>query len=574
MVEKNVLDLFKVMVVDSRSKEYCTRNLASGIVTNFVPNGDQLLLIAETFKPLPLTTLFSVEEVESSTFHELICKQFLHYVEVYGLNAPGLFDLEVTKGKTSSVVYIRGVTQEELSGMVRKLLYANAPVKDAVGLKEIVNFYNISYNISLVANNELRVLLFDENKDRFDNGDDAVRYLCFKATSSALLIKSKEVINQIQTVSWNSAFFEKHATVLARVFNRHKPLILAAKNMTTRSIINKISRMSKEHHVPVYEPLSKKFISEAVKGNVTDGMLDKMSVRDKFKFLNVIQYKETQSKLDAFIIRNGKIHISTDRKIIDKVALDVVKYRVLCSLKKDLDHLRGKNILLDKNVDYGLPISRKQCLGNLPFGTTVSVKGQSISSGIYWEDAWGATDLDLSTINISGSRTGWGAGRGYYKDSPINFSGDLTSAPSGAMEFMTSKVSMKDAYGLFVNVFRGSTPCRMELVVGTKTKDRWIGKSIVREKTELNSRGNVIGFVKDGKFVVYQGRLNNQMVSGTKDRAVVNKGTVDFWTVSKLFDSLGIYYDVEAKEDKSYDFDLSYSGFSFDKLENLLTSEE
>jgi hypothetical protein len=259
--------------------------------------------------------------------------------------------------------------------------------------------------------------------------------------------------------------------------------------------------------------------------------------------------------------------------VLSKGKLDDVTAIVIDSLRDDLARLRDTTILLDPNVDYGLLVSRKQALGQLPFGTTVTPNGSTISSGIYWENAWGATDLDLSAVEVSGRRVGWGQYSGYTR-SDVVFSGDVTHASSGAMEFMTSKVSYEPVYALFVNIFAGNKDSsKFALVVGSKSKDKWIESPVIRETAELNSRGNVIGFVKRGKFVVYSCRLNNSAWSvGSKEAAIVAKGLADFWTVKGLFDTLDIPYSVTREAGRNYDYDLTYQGFSLDKLESVFSA--
>jgi hypothetical protein len=566
-----VLKLFNALVVSPETSvgEIDTTYVEKfGVVTNFKVDAHQHYALAEQFQPLPIRTLFGRVERDTSSVLELITKQILHYVEVYGLNRPGLFDLEVEEGKILNLRFIRGITQEELGDMVRELLYTNAPVKDAEIIKSLIRDLNIQYDINRVANNELRVMLFDVSKDVFTSGDDAVRYMVLKATGNSMLIKSKKVVDAVKVSTVATSFFEKHDRALAQVFNRHKAIILAAKNRTNKTAINRITRLSKTQHVPVHEPIGKRFVALALAGKADASALKKVSIRDKFKMLNLIEYKKQGHDTDAFIVRNGKVHLESGRAVHDKAGLDRVRGMILFSLEEDLAHLDGKKILLDATVDYGLPVSRKQAIGNLPYGTSITVTGGKISSGIYWHDDWGARDLDLSTIDRSGQRTGWGAWSGYSKTNPVTFSGDMTSAYKGAMEFMTST---DVDYGLFVNVFSGQTGAGFELVVGRDGKDRWIEDVVVREKSSLDSRGNVVGFVNNNRFVVYQGRLNdNRWSVDNKASAVVARGTSEFWTVSKLLDALRIDYVLDKADDVSYDHDMTYAGFSYDKLEALL----
>lgn len=562
----DVLDLFNCLVVNEDQIDGVarTKHAGIGIVTDFDPTAAQSATLEDRFQPLNITTLFTREERETASLEHLLVKQLLHYIEVYGLDMPGLFNLECNNGTIVSMRFVKGITRDELAQKVQNLLYANAPVKDAEQIKRIIDHFHLTFDINRVANNELRVLLWNDELDAFTSGDDAVRYLCYEATGDALLIKSPEVIEAVKKVPWVPFFFELHTLPLAQVFNRHKRIILAAKNAKNFHAINRISRLSKTRHVPIKESIAKTFVHRALVAEswYAAYALKSVTLRDKFKYLNLLAQKKLQSETAAFKIRNGKVHIRTDRLVYPLQDIGRVEQAVLESLEKDLAHLKDQTILLDKSVDYGLPISRKQTVGNLPFGTKVTSDSNEISSGMYWENAWGATDLDLSTIDMEGNRVGWGSLRG-YQDENIIYSGDLTNARNGAMEFMTSR---NEDYGLFVNIYSGKPGSEMELIVGSnRTKKQWIDEPIIREKHTLNSRGSVIGFVKGKTFVVYAGRLNNKQVSG--DNPIVNESRADFWTIQRLFSALGVDFDVDKQDELVYDHDLSYSSFSFDKLE-------
>lgn len=565
----DILNLFNCLVVNENqlSGAPCFTNAGVGVITDFDPNAEQAAALGAVFKPLKITTLFTREERETASLEHLLVKQLLHYIEVYGLGTPGLFDLECQQGEIVSMRFVKGITVDELAVKVQNLLYANAPVKNAAQLHRIIKQYKLTLDINRVANNELRVILWHYGLDAFTSGDDAVRFLCHRATGDALLIKSPEVIAAIKAVPWQPGFFERHALPLAQVFNRHKRLILAAKNKWTANAINRITRLSKTRHVPVRESIAKTFVRKALTDASFNAVaaLNHVSLRDKFKYLNLLAQRRVQSKTASFKIRNGKVHTHDDRPVYSLDRIAQVEAAVLNNLVGCLSFLSGQNILLDRNVDYGLPISRKQTVGNLPFGTRVTSDGNEISSGMYWENAWGATDLDLSTIDMYGKRVGWGAYSG-YDDQNITYSGDITDARDGAMEFMTSQDL---DYGLFVNIYAGKNGSEMELVVSSNRarKQQWLDKVLIRERHTLNSRGSVIGFVKGKTFVIYAGRLNKKRVSG--DNPIVNESRADFWTIQQLFSAIGVMFDVDKDEGLEYNYDLSYSSFSFDKLEDV-----
>lgn len=569
-----VLDLFNALVVEDRQPaDLHTEYAHLGFVTDFVPTQDELAYLEAYHKPLSLRTLFTVDERENGDVIDLLQKQILHYIECYGLGMPGDFTVPLPSGETTVVKFVTGWSRLDLTTKVWDLLYSNAPIKDSVALKEIIDEFKIDFDINQVANNEMRVGLFDVYRHVFESGDDAVRWMCHKATGSLMLIKSREVIQAIKESEIPFEFLMNHELPLAQVFNRHKRLIMAAKNEKTRGVINRISRRSKKAHVPIRQHISKSFVPMALADAKFDtGVLSKISVRDKFKYLNLLAYKRTRQLNDAFMIRNGKIFVREDRKVYRNTSINRVERAILESLKLDFQNLDGTQILLDKTVDYGLPISRKQTLGRLPYGTRITVDSPKISSGIWWHNDGGARDLDLSTVDEHGSRVGWGAYSG-YDDQNIIFSGDVVNAPrEGAMEFMTSA---NQRYGLFVNVFSGDENCEMELVIGEHndgdaTSRQWIDRTHVREKHVLESRGCLLGYVHDKSFVVYAGRVNGGRMTSDRDRAVAARGTFEFWTVQSLFDTIGVEYSLDKDPEIEYDHDLTYGGFSFDNLEALL----
>lgn len=574
MTTKETIELFNAVVTDKKLTKPNLDYAKNGFVLDFVPTKEQLDALKSMFAPLNFITLFTPEERNNSSLDQLLSKQILHYIEIYGLNSPGIFNLEFSSGEIASLTYVKGISREELSDSVLKLMSSNAPIKDVSSLKNIIEHFDISFDVNDIKNNELRVSLFDMDKHLFTNGDDAVRWMCYISTENSMLIKSSSVVNAVKEKfskfkNGKRNFFINHTTVLSNVFNRHKRIILAAKNNKNNSEINIISRLSKNLHIPIKESINKTFINKALNDKVDMKVLDSISIRDKFKFLNLLEYKKKKSDVDVFVIRNGKMHVSHDRKVYNKKKIKSVISEVLKSIKKDLTHLSKSKILIDKNVDYGLPISRKQTMGRLPYGTAISCDGDTLSSGMYWENSWGACDLDLSTINLGGHRVGWGSTSG-YTDQSVIYSGDLVNAPNGAMEFMTSNKSYDVPYGLFVNVFSGASVCEMEIVVGGKSDNKkWIDEPIIREKITLNNRGTLLGLVRKGKFIVYSGGISNNRVSGTdKESAIINKATSKMWTIKKLFDNLDIEYDT-VRSESVYDHDLQYDQFSYDQLESL-----
>ena len=568
---KELIEYFKCALVQENQKsQYVnTSFLNYGFLLDFSPSAGQIRALESFIRNTKVKTLFSVEEVQHSDTYAKIVKQISSYIASYWFDRPELYvsvdDFPFT------FVAIHGVTKVELQALVDNILYSNRPAKDIDVLVKIIKECGLSYKLNQVLNNELRIHLFDEKTDSFASGDDVVRYIVFKCTENSLLIKSPEVVSQVTSNGKNvsNSFLRDHSILLSQCFNRHKRIIMAlkigTKDTTRRAIINRITRLSKQTHVPIHQPKSKTFIADAFSNNENYeyGVLTTFSLRDKLKLLNLLGYKKERLKSDIFVIRNGKTWVETDRPVYRLADIDYAENKLLAILAQDLRFLQEKTIYIPPNVDYGLPISRKQSLGNLPFGTKIRITEGAISSGIYWENDWGAFDLDLSSIDITGNRIGWG-GRAAYTAGDINFSGDLVDALKGAMEFITSRES---DYGLYVNIFNGKIGCKAELVIGNQIEGKWIKNCVIREKFQLDSRGNVMGFVDGTQFTVFQGRLNYRIANFSSDGSMFQKIHAYKWTIKTLLRKLDIPFEqaVSAKPDH----DLSYEKFTYDKLEAL-----
>ena len=575
MSQADVLALFNCLVIedDTTKGKLYTKLAKNGVVLDFKPDHTQKDAIKQVYPPLPLRTFFSYEERTEGDLVQLLVKQLLHYYEVYGLNQPGAFTVLSDEGKKIiSMRHIMGITKSELGDKVRTLLYSNAPIDDLAPLKRIIQAFDIKYNINSIQNNEARVLLWDEYQNAFESGDDVVRYICYLATENTMLIKSPDVLEKVRATYYPPVLFEKHIYPLSQVFNRHKKVIMSAKRDDNKTFINRISRLSKMTHVPVRESIAKTFIHKAFKREVGADVLDKIHLRDKFKYLNLLSYKKCKHSHNIYRIRNGKVWHKPVDKHYPLPEIERIEGWVLESIKKDLSHLEGKVVLLDPVVDYGLPTSRKQVLGNLPVGTTITIDKGKVAVGVHWKNEDGARDLDLSAIDYTnGNRIGWGTWAG-FEGSDVIFSGDVTDAPGkGAMEFLVTK---KGQHAVAINIFSGEIGAAASLVVGKHKKDAWswIHDVRVTEKCTLESKNSMFGYMKGSTFVVYPARLSGRAVS-TYD-ATMQMCSVEFWTVGKLLKALDFDFMLASHDDIEYstnfDYDLKYSVFSYDKLEDLM----
>jgi len=547
-----------------------------GVICDFSPDAQQIKAVSEIYDKVNLrNSLFTYDQMENMDIVDKIDAQLSEYMLSYGLG--GAF-IRTRKKKHVKIMLITGADLASLRDVIKRQISRKLALKseDISILAEIISIYAPEIDIKAVSNNELRVKLLSsffaagkllENVTR----EDLVRFITFTYTGSTLLIKSNEVISTIKESEEKIApeFLFQNRVQLAECFNRFKPIFLALKKSSrSNAAINTISRLSKYHHIPVGMPKSRTFIADFLREpNYSKEAFNQFSIFDKFRILNAIALQKSDLENDVFQIRNGKIWFQKRKTVRSQEQLEAIERYVLSNIKDHLLHLKNHNIKLPHTIRYGLPISEKQTIGKLPFGTVITTFqiGKTISVGIYWQNDWGARDLDLSLIDISGQRTGWGDAASFMRDN-IKFSGDITNAPEGAMEFMT--VTKSSGFGLFVNIFDGAIGSSCKLIIGEKNleKNHWIDRIYIDEKTSLDSRGNILGFVTpDNDYIVYKGRLGSSNVSSPKHTAIIGRALTKLWTVNGLFKELNLKYNNKIEST----FDLSYENMSFEKLANL-----
>jgi hypothetical protein len=219
--------------------------------------------------------------------------------------------------------------------------------------------------------------------------------------------------------------------------------------------------------------------------------------------------------------------------------------------------LNGKSFYLPSDVKYALPTSEKMFVGNIPTGT--KFLGDNLAVGIYWENEWGATDLDLSAINIDG-KVGWNSS--YNQNNNLLYSGDITSAPNGAVEYLYAKDNVPTSL-VRNNVFRGNDNCDYKIVIGKGDNiDRNYmmnpSKLFAEIKCQSVQKQTILGIFSTGEFTILNfGEGHLRVSTGNSEKPIEalmyqwsNPLTFN-WMVSELG---GIVKDTE--KDVDYNFSL------------------
>jgi len=398
---------------------------------------------------------------------DLLIEQIQHYISTYGSNFQDEIYIpnEILEIPDKKVVFkvIKAYPKEVMTRKCLELLKSGIALKEET-INDILSILvdELSYKFTgneNIKNKEAVIKIADMYGIIPNDTLEFFRYIIFRATGESLLIKSKEVIEAIKTSNYNPAIqFEKFGLEnLAEIFNRFKPLFLAFKSKCPKSI-NKISKLSKVHHKPlVSNPLN--YVTSIILNKEDDlHWLDNATPFALFRAISACHSRIQGQYAFAYRIRNGKSFIKTNKVS----GLAWTNYDFLINYCRERFSLNGKKYFLPQNVEYALPTSEKMFVGNIPTGS--KFYGKAMAVGVYWENQWGANDIDLSGLNIGG-KIGWNSD---YKqrNGDLMYSGDITDAPNGAVEYLYAKNGLKEPTLVNCNVFSGIGNCEYKIVVG------------------------------------------------------------------------------------------------------------
>lgn len=422
-------------------------------------------------KDLNKTFHKSWKKIKDSSRAELLVHQIMHYLTTYGSNfqAEIYIPQEVLKIPDTKLVYkvILAYSEEEMRSKCLNILRSGIAL-DGETVDDILSVLTDELNYTFtgkegIKNKEALVKIAEDYGIYPDDPVEFLRYIIYRTTDLPLLIKNQAMIATIKRSSYNpSAAFKKYGLIrLAEIFNRFKPLFLAYKGKCPKTI-NKISKLSKAHHKPLTQNALNLVTSRLLTRDDTP-WLENATLFALFKALSACYSRARGQNTFAYRIRNGKSWVALGEPEKEVCELNLEKITLFMCEKYSLE---GKKIFLPKNVSYALPTSEKMFVGNIPSGTEFTAKKMAV--GIYWENEWGARDLDLSGVNING-KIGWNAA---YKTptASLMFSGDITNAPSGAVEYLYAKENLAPPTMVLNNVYSGREDAGYKIIIGKGDK--------------------------------------------------------------------------------------------------------
>jgi hypothetical protein len=515
----------------------------------------------------------SWEKIQSSSRFELLIEQLTHYISTYGSNfgSEAYIPNEVLEVPDVELVFkvIKGYSKGEMTKKCLNLLKSGIAlteetVDDIISVLVDTLDYTFTGNENF-KNKEVIAKIADQYGIYPKDPVEFFRYVFYKTTGETLLIKNESAISAIERSSYNPTLdFKKFGLErLSEIFNRFKPLFLAYKNRAPKTI-NRISKLSKRYHKPmVTNPLNLATSSRLTKEDLH--WLDNATPFALFKALSACYTRINNQDTFVYRIRNGKSWATESNKSFNNPVVHE-NYDFIISYMKDRLNLKGKKFFIPHDVKYGLPTSEKMFVGNIPTGT--KFYGEKLAVGIYWENSWGANDLDLSGLNIDG-KVGWNSS--YNQRGGLMFSGDIVDAPNGAVEYLYANKGLSAPTLVLNNVFRGNSVSGFKVIIGkgSDIDKKYMmdsNKLLAEMKTETVGKQTALGImipeVEQQSFILLNFGSGSSSVSlNANTSKLLTKGLYQQWknplSLNELLVELGVtltdYKEEEGITDLSLD---------------------
>jgi hypothetical protein len=624
IVKESVLKLFNAVIVDAESHQDVIYSIDKTIKYGYITAPGIKLsevdilqinnIIGITSRQINNTFHKSWAKIKNSSMEQLFYEQIIHYITTYGFEKIGIFthesvyipaeklELPDINIEDIKLKVIKGYTKEELKEKLLTLL------KSGIALKEETIKYVLDIALFLgfaaedvyqIKNKEVKIALYDYLDIIPVNNIEFLRYIIYKLTGTTLIIKDKELLDKLKS-SENQVLVFKYFDIyasdyglkkLAEIFNRFKPIFLALKKYNNMSsIINKIAKLSKKYHKPIVEDYLNTITRKTTK--YEPGKLEKkLSEANIFRCIRLayaLNYRLSNPESILYKIRNGKGYAKEFKyDLVENFINDFIYYDIKNHIVQRInDKVKDKKIYIPDYIEYALPTTEKQFVGNIPAGSCIKSSMEDFLLGIHWfnmnEDR---IDLDLSMLSSNG-KIGWD--RNYYNhDRSVMFSGDITDAPkpNGASEFFYINRNNEEGYLLSINLFNHSTEniIPFTLIIGKEKvfdleRNYMVNPNNIVTKIEcsVDKQQKYLGYLttEDGvnKFYLDDIKMGKMRTSENTESSKHTQNYMKnyFKSIPTLNDILNLTDCILVKERDECDIDLSPESLEKDTIINLI----
>lgn len=506
----------------------------------------------------------SFDKVAQEDLTTLYVEQILNYLTTY-MKWDGIINdifipnekLEIPDLKDGiNLTFISEISEDDLSKKLlelstNKIALSRQTVKDILTLSD---FLIQEIDIECITNKELKIALYNKYDIVPKNNLEFVRFLVEKLTSRNLINDKRNyaLINYMDVPDSNALDYleqyqEKYGLEpLSEIFNRYKWLFVGLKRnpqderrgfssevdnkrmeRTKRlnHIVNRLYKLSQKNHKPF---IDKNYINHIVdyiysindEYNKEELLTTYISKKSIWEVIKVANYLKTNSKLKLYKIRNGNIFIENKDYVreIPQWGINVFEKYLIDKVKANLS---GKLVYLPKEIQYAVPQSEKQFVGNTPFNSVIELPKTGLIVGIHWTNLENKkyqgeerVDLDLKLFSNKYS-VSWSTNY-RSENAKILYSGDKTDAPisnGGSSEFIFVDPSIEDSVMTFrVNNFTNMVgPIPFEIIIAKADKIDYRNSLLSRQDYIVNPN-NIIakipGIIEKGQSEHNIGVLN------------------------------------------------------------------
>jgi hypothetical protein len=535
------------------------------------------------------------DDVTKRNRFQLYIDQIVSYAINYGMGG----NFNMNDGDYSLVPDIRKykvilpITHDELFVKCRDVLYSGIALKDATSSALcgfVCKHYNEAvclglFSIDFVKNKEAQVKICDTLKIVPNDKFNLLRYMVYKTTGSAVLIKDKATIYKIEKHVGGSAFdmsklSKENIEDLSSIFYRFKPIFLAFKKQMTKNhaVVNKIRKLAKVNHRPLTTGFWESVVNHPVSLEMLKTVLE-TTPPSNFKLITVIQsIRENrllfgaQSRYKMYIIRNGKVWVDqlADPNVIDTKydwwdILEEVLYKTLVERMKE----KACTVKFPTDLNLTCPTSEKNFVGNIPFGSNYNMTEHNMVS-VYWKNIWGTNDFDLSFVDYNGNKIGWNSDF-YNSKRNVIYSGDMTNADPEAAEVIYFKKGCPNGM-IKINRYWGEPNSKFifsvaQNEVSTLPHNYMVDPNTIKFQTEVVSgtkMEQMLGFVNDNRLYICTFDTNNARVSGASTMAkdediaeILNRKCRSFVDLKKLLLDAGFKERKRGTKENPIELDLT-----------------
>ena len=483
---------------------------------------------------------------------------------------------------------------EKCSGVVYSGIALDTVTREVLCEFICNNIQKYAFNIDDVKNREAQAVIAFKSGVLPKDPIAMLRCIVYSCCYDTMLINSNEFFTKLKypmnhpgEISLN-VLDDMQLQALSTIFNRYKYVFMALKHRQDNSAaVNKIRKYAKKYHKPMtiglwesilYNPIKPdEVVNQLMKGNLTNYKIIQMiqSIRENKQMIS-----SSDDVYKMFIIRNKKTFVkkmSQDEikkkafelgewwNWLEEVFMHMLKYNLTNVLYNN--DAKKKVVKYPKYLNLACPVSEKNFIGNIPFGSYYTLTNNNYVS-VYWREEWGTRDFDLSFCNYNGEKIGWNASFKIGADEVL-YSGDMVTANPEAAEVILMQGQYKGDGLFYVNRYNGISGSKYKLAFGQDNstsipKNYMVDPNTIQLETEVISPENMqqmIGAKLNDRLYLCQFDFGNIRVSKAGEREAIMKDIMyrksqSFLSVKEVLDFVGFEeYDPE-KHDK-VDIDLT-----------------